>query len=71
MRSRKLGSPLQFHKLKEMGDRLPSGIMYNRIGNIIESQRRAAKVDRLYSNIWQLLVGCETSGRSPAVKKNL
>ena len=22
--------------------------MYNRIGNIIESQRRAAKVDRLY-----------------------
>jgi hypothetical protein len=54
-----------------MGDLLPSGIMYNRIGNIIESQRRAAKVDRLYSNIWQLLVGCDTSGRSPAVKKNL
>ncbi|WP_445176647.1 hypothetical protein [Microcoleus sp.] len=54
-----------------MSDRLPSGIMYNRIANIIESQRRAAKVDRLYSNIWQLLVGCDTSGRSPAVKKNL
>ncbi|MBD0394569.1 MAG: hypothetical protein ICV52_12130 [Microcoleus sp. C1-bin4] len=45
--------------------------MYNRIANIIESQRRAAKVDRLYSNIWQLLVGCDTWGRSPAVKKNL
>ncbi|MEG4987444.1 hypothetical protein QUB08_16990 [Microcoleus sp. BR0-C5] len=37
-----------------MGDRLLSGIIYKQMANIIESHRLAAKVDRLYSNIWQL-----------------